>query len=170
MNAYVTVDDLNLRYDWRASGQLSNDSNSLQGNQNILNTLLDDSASEFESYIDQRYAVATVRSASPMPNRIKSWICNKTIAMLYARRGRIPSEITAQLKIDQDWIEKVQKGQINLPTILRAAAPQLESTSRPDGSSAFNADFGWQASPYGPEQCISPAQPTGPLAIPGNVD
>lgn len=169
-NAYCTVQDLFARYDSRTILQLSNDNNALQANQDNMQVLLDDAASDFESYIDQRYNLSNVRAASPMPNRIKAFVCNRAAFNHFARRERMPKFLEALYRLDTEWITKVQQGKINLPTITRAAAPIVADSSRPDGSSAFDHDFGWRPSPFGPLGSGNEPQGPGPIGIPPNVD
>jgi phage gp36-like protein len=169
-NPYCTVSDLVARYDRRTIFQLSNDANVTQADTDNVQTLLDDAASDFESYIDERYSLGNVRSASPMPNRIKAFICNRAAFNLFSRRERMPKFLEALYKLDTDWITKVQMGKINLPGITRAAAPIVADSSRPDGSSAFDYNFGWVPSPFGPTGSGNQNTGCGPLEIPPNMD
>lgn len=159
-NPYVNINDLVARVDKRWVFQLSNDANATQADIDNVNTILDDAASEFESSVDQRYSLGTVQSTSPMPNIIKRYICDRAILELSMRRGKVPKEVEAQIKLDDIWMDKIQKGISNLPGIGRSPGPMLVTSSRPDGSSRFDYDFGQIPSPAGPTQG-GPSQPQG---------
>lgn len=147
-NNYLTVPQFTQMHDVRELLDLSGDENSHDGNLDNIQLLLDQSASELDSYLDGRVA---------LPLTSPPAICGKIVGALtkqsmFGRRADLPAGVKAEIDWAQDWLTKFTKGIVKLPSVTPAQIPTLQDSDYTDGRSRFDTAFGFVPSPTGPSK------------------
>ena len=128
-NPYCSVAQLQVLYDMRVIGMLSNDANQSALNTSNIQLLLDMQASELESSIDGRWSLAAVQANPPMV--LTKWVGATTMQRLYARRNDEPKEVAADAAWAKEWIELLREGKVDLPSLSRGTQPYQISGGGP---------------------------------------
>jgi len=133
-NVYCTQAQLTLRFDIRTFGELSRDDGSTTPDSDAVDAALDDAADELESYLKGRYSLplATVSGV------LTRWVAIKAVEHLYGRRADMPQAVKDEIVWAEEWIDRLVRGLIGLPTIARDIQPELKSSENLEGRSRFD--------------------------------
>jgi phage gp36-like protein len=138
MNNYCSIADLFRRMDRRTALQLSNDENSQVGLLTTVQELLDDQASELDTYLSGRVGLPL---ALPVAKVLTKWVAAKTSERLFARRNDIPAQVKEDAAWADKWIGMFMDGRVALPDV-QQVLPALQDSDSFSGSSIFDEIFG----------------------------
>lgn len=155
MNIYLTIQEFLKRYDARTVGQLANDVNGRaidDSEGGILQTLIDDGASELDSHLNMNYSslVNSPAGTFDIPFVLKRWVAAVAVNHTYARRSDMPQKVKNDVTWAESWIEKLDLRKISLPKLTRSPKPVLQFSESKQGKSRFDpgaADFDRAPSP-----------------------
>jgi hypothetical protein len=82
-----------------------------------------------------------------------------TAASLFGRRNDLPEEVKASIQWADMWLEKFDRGEVQIPQIDRSTFPQLQDSYWVNGQSSFDWIFGTAPSPTGPTSANGQAIP-----------
>ena len=154
MTNYATVQDLQLRYDWREIGDLVSDSDeqisaldqATSGNQynTLLVQLLSDASGDIEAALLYAGRYATTDLSGLTGNSLsllKRITCEITIAYLRERKPFWKTEqLEAYSKAKEKHLERLRTGAnvFNLPLVIESGAPEAEGPTTADYRTNFN--------------------------------
>jgi len=147
-NVYATVAQFSMLYDVRVSAQLSNDQNSSNSNNAVIQFMLDMEASAMDCVLNGRVAIPTIMANVPLI--LTKVVCAGAAGRLYARRNDMPAAVKADVEWAADWIKQFMAGLVTLVDIPPLVVPTLQDSNYPDGQSSFDNAFGTVPSPFGP--------------------
>lgn len=106
---YSTKQDMIDRFDEAALVELTDQQETGDINDTVLDKARNDAAALIDSYVSQYYSVPL----SPVPDIIKRHECS--IAFYYLHRGRYTDEVRKEFEDSQTFLRNVSRGEVKLP-------------------------------------------------------
>jgi phage gp36-like protein len=147
-NAYCTFTQFQTFYDIRSLQMLGNDANQRLETQTLIQSLLDASASYIDQFLNGRFNI----DPTNVPAVLTAYVAERTVAMLYRRRGDVPKGVAAALEQQDKMLQQIAEGSLSLAGLAPATLPALVASDSLTGRSRFDhiRDFDYPASPTSP--------------------
>lgn len=149
MNSYCTIVQLTSFYDVKTIAELSDDTESGELSQVIVQQCLDAAASRLDSVFAGRWTVPVLLADGTAPPIITQHCAVLAMYNLYRRKSRIPEIFTNNDLADtHQFLQDVLTSKLSFATITRSGAyPQLVASGSFNGRSKWDPPS-WRPGPF----------------------